>query len=196
MKALWSTYARWFETLTVWAALLVPEREARRCARRALAEMFVLALNAVETLDGPYMHSTDVLYRFVCMHRTDNDAGLLSWAYQSMPYPDEDFLEEIADLYAAVYEAGYIARLTLWERTEIAALIRLYDPTDMSSERLSVSLEENCPTTHPLRRVVGATRDKTRTSEHVQALALELAIGETQRARTWLKRQTIENGVS
>lgn len=195
MKRHWDTYIAWYGLLLMWANVLLPLEDAKRAVRRTLAEMFIRALNGMETLDGPYMESVDVLYRCVCMQLPDQNSGFVGWAHRSMVYADEALLEAIAELYAATYECGYIARLSLSDRTEIAALIRLYDPRWQAIESLDETLEGNCPTTHPLRRVVEATKAEQPAAEHVQALALELATGETQRGTTWLKRQIIENGV-
>jgi len=194
MTRLWSTYVRWYELLVDWAALLVPEDAARRCARRCLALMAQQALNAVETMDGPYMKSTDELYALICMQRDPVEEGLLSWAYREMPYPDEELVRDIAELYAALFMCGYTAGLSLRDRIEITALIRLYDPQDMSLQRLNASLRTNLPETHPLRRVVAVLGGRVEANPHMGAMGKELWDDEEQRGLAWLKRQTIENG--
>jgi|SRR5690348_750680 len=186
---MWQTYVAWYDLLVQWASLLVSEKLASRYARRTLAEMLVLALNAYETMDGPYMHSTDVLYRYMCLRASDSDPGFVSWAWTKLAYPDIALVADIAALYSAVYEAGYMASLTLSERTEIAALISLYEPHDMSHDQLKRTLEENCPTTHPLRRVVNGIGLSGQVNPHVQAMTLELWTGEEQRGKAWLLRQ-------
>jgi len=194
MTSIWVRYVAWYELLVQWASALVDEGAARRYARRTLAEMFLLALNAYDTLDGPYMHSSDLLYRHVCMDASASEPGFVSWAWTQLAYPDESFVSDVAELYSAVYELGYMSNLTLSERTEIAALISLYDPSHLLHDQLEARLTQNCPTTHPLRRAVKALRTSPPPAQHIQARAQELENGERQRGMAWLKRQTIENG--
>lgn len=196
MLALWNTYVEWYELLRIWAQMLVDEHTARSCVRRALGEMLYLALNAYETLDGPYMHSVDLLYRQICMHQVNAGSEFIGWAYKTMPYPDEDLVRKIAALYSAVYEAGYQSQLTFHGRTEIGALVRLYDPQRMSLEQLNETLEINCPPTHPLRRALESMPEEPQVDTLGQAVALELWRGEEQRGMTWLKRQSIETGTT
>lgn len=196
MADLWRTYNLWYQLLVSWAALLLPEDAAKRAARSALAAVWYSALNAVENLDGPYMASSDLLYAAVCMLRDPVEDGLTTWAYQEMPYPDEQTVRDIARLYATVFEVGHAACLSLHERTEIWALIRLYDPQEMSTGPLKRAILSTLPATHPLRRVVSSIMIAPEADQHVQRAAVELWEGEEQRGLAWLKRQTIENGAT
>lgn len=196
MGGLWSTYVLWYQLLVTWATALLPEDAARRAARSALAGMWQQAMNGAEHLDGPYMASSDMLYAAVCMMRDPVEDGLVNWAYREMPCPDEATIRDMARLYATAFEAGHAAGLSLRDRMEIWALIRLYDPEDMNTAQLKRAMARGLPQTHPLRRVVAVTLVAPEIDPHVQRAAVELWEGEEQRGLAWLKRQTIENGAT
>jgi hypothetical protein len=191
---LYSTYIRWYGLLKAWAMLLVGEAVAARCARRTMAEMFVEACNAVETMDGPYMRSVDVLYRHICMQPGMNEKIFVGSAFQQMSYPDGELVAYIAKLYAAVYHMSYTAAWTIRDRQEVQIYLRLFDPYPMSQDKIIESLERCGPVTHPFRCGVEAMTNHTHDEELICAASCALWEQEETRGLEWLANSMITNG--
>lgn len=191
---LYDAYREWYGLLVGWAQMLVQDVTAARLARRALAFSFLQACNGVETADGPYMASCDELYRLMCLERETSGQIFVASAFSSVPVPDETLLCSIARLYAAVYEAVYVAALSLRDREQVAILIRLFDPVEIPHHKIIERLYDNCPPTHPLRCVVKAATAVPHADELICAAAGQLWQAEDDRGMSWLKSLSERKG--
>lgn len=196
MPKAYAIYTRWFDLLYTWASMLVDDRTARRCARRTLAQMVDLACRGVETMDGPYMASVDILYELLCKQPALHDRIFVNTAFQRMQYPTCQDAYDFATLYSAVYHAAYSASWTSRDKVDVALWVQVHDAGCVKDQDPESWLRTMLPDTHPLRRAVKQAQEHKHGEELICSASSALWESEHVKACNWLARSLEEKGVS
>lgn len=152
----WNTLVRLQRHLVVWLLEHVPEVEARRIARQAIAEFVQCAMTYWYTENGPFDFA--VILAFAHLQRTGRlwDREQMSWARGPSLLPDQAELDRLCNLYALLYETAYLGNLSWAQREHIIMLIRMHDLQEANDGQIRAYLAYADDELDPVRRVVEA----------------------------------------
>lgn len=190
VEAGWETYVLLYQLLQGWAAAYVPEGASRKVARFAIARLFQLACIAWETAEGVFAESGDLAMNLLIREAWIAGEITLGAPQGSIPVPGQAFLDDLARLYANVYQLAYFGNWTVVEREVIAMAIRSHDPIMHDPLYLNLHLAGGAEPLPSLRRAV-VSCDEHRCDDHLVCdAARDIWADEARRQDIWVKYRT------
>ena len=194
--ALYSAFLRLRDHAINLACYYVAEETASGLAGEAIAALVDCAMEGRSTRHGPWEH---------VMTHVRNGAHLLRedhWETEPVGYFGGDLLppdglgEDLAQMFGAVFDAAFEARLTSTDRTAVRAIIACGAPPLDAEATLLELVSLGRRELEPLRRALFAADEHESDRTHVCKLSGRLAQIELQAHRRWVAGTTAREKVT
>ena len=183
---LYQLYARIYNILVCWLTTYLPEQDAKRTVRYALADGYRWACNAVPSMYGPFGDVAEACMARALGMDVRKDAEGWEWPMSSLPCMDVDFHHEVAMLYAAVYAAVFEAGFSITEREQVYQIIRIHDPEMTESTPQAGDLAVRFASFPALRRVFVSMAEHKCDGRLVCTISEQIWREETRRGVAWM----------
>lgn len=199
MNRLWWLYCGYVELhngLVKWLTAYVCEDQAGKIARRALANLFRWACNAVETTQGPYADAAEQALAGLLVAGFDAGDNPGEWPLATLPALDDAAHYRIAHLYSLVYAMQYDAGWTVNEREQVFMWIMTTAPVDMEHDQLEAAMEGDSPIPAPVRRAVESAIAHKCDGQLICAVTEQIWRDEHKTSRMWMRAQMTREAIA
>jgi hypothetical protein len=190
------TYCQAYSALWVWLTSYTSDDAASKIARRALANLFRWACNAVQTTQGPYADVAELALSGLLIEGFEGADDPHTWPLATLLPMDDAFHYGFSHLYAAVYSVQYEAGWTVREREEIFVWLMSTVPTCVDDDRLEAEIKDGDLVPGPLRRAVELIASHTCDGKLICTVMEQMWRDEHASSRTWMLAQKSREAIA
>jgi len=193
---LYTGYVDAYDSIWRWLCRYTTDETAGRIARRAMANLFRWACNAVQTTQGPWADAAELALAGLTVTGFEGAEDPSEWPLRTLPALEDGLHYRLCHLYALIYAMQYEAGWTVREREEIFVWIMSKEPVMLTEDQLEGEIDHGDLLPLPLRRAVEISFFHTCDGALICAVTDQMWRDEHASSRTWMLAQKSREAIA